>query len=267
MQPSWLGPYRVRAFNSAHDSENRIHEPLTARQLGFAGGLVPGVDVHAYMTHLPVLRWGREFLTRGRMSARYLSPVYDGQDAVITATEAEDTLALRAASQGRDCATGTASLAAPAPVAAQPAPLPPPPANRPVASAASLAPGTRLGIHPLHVTAERATLYLRDVRETDPLYRAEALIHPGMLLRCCNWALLQNVRLGPWIHVSNTVQHLAPAAFGATLTLAATITANEVRKGHDMLDLDAVVMADDQPVCHIAYTAIWRPRQLRPSED
>ncbi|HXR58514.1 MAG TPA: hypothetical protein VN747_04270, partial [Burkholderiales bacterium] len=31
---------------------------------GFTGALVPGVDVYAYMMHLPVARWGREFLEK-----------------------------------------------------------------------------------------------------------------------------------------------------------------------------------------------------------
>src|SRR5947208_2802960 len=50
-----LGPYRVSAYNTAHDSENKIHDDSVARRFGFGGGLVPGVDVYGYMTHLPVL--------------------------------------------------------------------------------------------------------------------------------------------------------------------------------------------------------------------
>jgi hypothetical protein len=49
-----LAPYSVAAFNTAHDSENKIHDDATARRFGFGGGLVPGVDVYAYMTHMPV---------------------------------------------------------------------------------------------------------------------------------------------------------------------------------------------------------------------
>ena len=45
-----LDPYRVVAFNTAHDSENKIHDDATARRFGFGGGLVPGVDVYGYMT-------------------------------------------------------------------------------------------------------------------------------------------------------------------------------------------------------------------------
>ena len=53
--------YAVVAYNTAHASENKIHDNTVARRFGFAGGLVPGVDVYAYMAHLPVARWGRGF--------------------------------------------------------------------------------------------------------------------------------------------------------------------------------------------------------------
>ena len=49
-----LAPYHVEAFNTAKVSENKIHDDEVARKFGFRGGLVPGVDVYAYMTHLPV---------------------------------------------------------------------------------------------------------------------------------------------------------------------------------------------------------------------
>ena len=50
-------------------------------------GLVPGVDVYAYMTHLPVQRWGRAWLERGAAECRLLRPVYDGDTAIVTAAE------------------------------------------------------------------------------------------------------------------------------------------------------------------------------------
>jgi hypothetical protein len=46
--------YRVQAYNTAHSSENKIHDDAVARRFGFSGALVPGVDVYAYMMHLPV---------------------------------------------------------------------------------------------------------------------------------------------------------------------------------------------------------------------
>src|SRR5206468_1694981 len=74
-----LAPYRVAAYNTAHDSENKIHDDATARRFGFGGGLVPGVDVYAYMTHMPVARWGRAWLEGGtaEAAARYLADAHE----------------------------------------------------------------------------------------------------------------------------------------------------------------------------------------------
>ncbi len=87
-------------------------------------------------------------------------------------------------------------------------------------------------------------------------------MHPGILLRLCNWALTQNVVLGPWIHAGSKVQNFVAARIGDELMVRAVITANYERKGHRMVDLDALIVANDQTlVARIAHTAIWRPRQ------
>src|SRR5437868_8171445 len=84
---SRLEPYRVSAYNTAHQSENKIHDDTVARRFGFSGGLVPGVDVMAYMMHLPVATWGRAFLERGLIDARFVKPVYDGEMVEVTGEE------------------------------------------------------------------------------------------------------------------------------------------------------------------------------------
>ena len=66
-----LPPYHVSAYNTAKASENKIHDDATAKRFGFRGGLVGGVHVYAYMTHLPVQRWGRAWLERGTGDCRF----------------------------------------------------------------------------------------------------------------------------------------------------------------------------------------------------
>ena len=100
MAGEYLGPYRVSAYNTAHDSENKIHDDAVARRFGFGGGLVPGVDVYGYMTHLPVLRWGRAWLERGTAECRFFKPVYDGDTACVTATEDGNALERRRSRRG-----------------------------------------------------------------------------------------------------------------------------------------------------------------------
>src|ERR1700731_3380661 len=107
--------YRVQAYNTAKLSENKMHDDPVARRFGFSGGLVPGVDVMAYMMHLPVAKRGRAFLDRGLIEARFVKPVYDGDIAEVRSEESDGVLSIEVESRGQLCATGSASLPASAP--------------------------------------------------------------------------------------------------------------------------------------------------------
>jgi acyl-coenzyme A thioesterase PaaI-like protein len=260
-----LPPHRLEAFNTSKESENKIHDDTVARRFGFAGGLVPGVDVYGYISHMPVARWGRAWLERGVGTCRLLKPVYDGEMTTVTAQETPDGLTIEVTSRDTLCATGTAALLAAAPATARDSYAAPPalPADRPPADETSLAVGTLLGMEPLLVTPSFAADYLRDVRETDGLYAREGLVHPATILRVGNWVLRHNVMLGPWIHVGSTVRHFAAARVGQILTARGRVTANYDRKGHRFVELDILVLADAKiAVAHIAHTAIYRPRQV-----
>jgi acyl dehydratase len=261
MPTTTLEPYAVVAYNSAWDSENKIHDDEVARRFGFSGGLVPGVDVYAYMAHAPVARWGRDFLARGSLEARFLKPVYEGETTTVTAKEANGGLDIEVASRGELCATGHAAMTDTKPPALDTFTAVPAAAERTPADEASLPAGRWLGIRPLDVTKEWAAKYISDVRERDSLYGREGLSHPGQLPRLLNWALTHNVVLGPWIHVGSKVDHFAAAKVGDELTVRAKVTANYERKGHRFVDLDGLVVANGTtPIARIAHTAIYRPR-------
>jgi hypothetical protein len=259
-----LSPYRVEAFNTAKASENKIHDDDVARRFGFGGGLVPGVDVYAYMAHQPVARWGRAWLERGTAECRFQKPVYDGDIATVTATETSQVLDLYVESHGEICATGRASLPAQAAVLLEPFAEPPlPPADRPPASETTLAAGTLLGVRPLPITRDLVAQCVADLRETEPLYLKEGLAHPVIIARTGNWALNHNVVLGPWMHVGSKLQHFAAAHIGDELSVCGRITANYEHKGHRFVDADVLVLANRiTPVARIAHTAIWLPRLL-----
>ena len=186
--------------------------------------------------------------------------------AIVTASEAGRGLDLRVESEGVLCATGTASLPE---LAARTAfdrclgRLREPPANdrRPTRRASPRA--TAFGIRPFVLTEALASQYLRDVREADPLYASEGLAHPGQLLRLCNLALRENVVLPPWIHTGSKVTNFAAARVGDELSARARVAANYERKGHRLVDLDIVLIANGRTVlAHVLHTAVYRLRQL-----
>ena len=264
-----IADYQVEAYNTAKDSENKIHDDTVARKFGFSGGLVPGVDVYAYMTHPAVERWGRDWLERGAGDCRLIKPVYEGATATISVQPIADepeAMAISVESAGQICATGTARLPATAPQAPDLADYPvlPLPDDRPPASPESLPVGAMLGTYETHCSAEVETAYQADVREDLPLYANDKIIHPGHLLRFGNWAVTQNVLLGPWIHVSSAIQHFAIAHHGEDLSVRARITDNFERKGHLFVQLDALVLAQgSRLLARLDHTAIYQPRQVQ----
>ncbi|MBR0756441.1 hypothetical protein JQ604_30050 [Bradyrhizobium jicamae] len=255
--------YRVSAHNTSKQSENKIHDDTVARRFGFSGGLVPGVDVMAYMMHLPVETWGRDFLERGLIEARFMKPVYDGETAELTARESGGALAIEVHSRGELCATGAASLPASRPVVAidefeQVAAV----AERKPVSPSSYEVGKWLGTIPRDWSGEAAKEYLADIRETDPIFARDGLGHPGLLQRMMNRALTDNAILGPWIHVGSRMQLLSAAKVGDELTARAKVTGNYDKKGHRFVELDALVVANGTtPLAHCWHIAITQPRE------
>jgi acyl-coenzyme A thioesterase PaaI-like protein len=248
------------AFNTATASANKIHDDAVARRFGFRGGLVPGVDVYAYLCHLPAAAWGLDWLQRGTMRARFHQPVYDGHRVEIT-SGGEGQLELR--DEGGDlCADGTATLPNEAAAPPDPADWPdvdqvedPPPASPEV-----LVPGTAFGLAPHGFRADRHGEYLTDVRETAPLYSAEGVAHPGWILRDANYVLSANVRLGPWIHVESIVQHHDVVRDGEEVTARALVTKEWEHKGHRFVELDVLHLGNLRPVARTTHTAIYKPR-------
>jgi acyl dehydratase len=255
--------YSVSAYNTAKQSENKMHDDTVARRFGFSGGLVPGVDVMAYMMHLPVARWGRAFLDRGLIEARFIKPVYDGETAEVTGQESDGVLTIAVESRGQVCATGSASLPASAPLVSvsdfsEVAPV----AERRPVDALSYQLGKWLGTAPRSWAGEAASEYLTDVRETDPIFAQQGLSHPGLFQRIMNKVLVDNAILGPWIHVGSKMQLLAAARSGDELTARAKVTGNYEKKGHRFVELDALVVANGRmPVAHCQHIAIYQPRE------
>ena len=260
-----LPPYSVEAFNNAAALENKIHDDAVASRYGFSGALVPGAAVFGYMAHQPVALWGRDWLERGTADCRFSKPVYDGASVSVTAARANDGISLEVRSQARLCATGSAALPANEPAPAVDAWIlstPPQSQQRPEADLQSLAEGTVLCTAPLSATKDLAQEWLADVRETDPLYTSGGLLHPTTLLRLCNWTLIQNVALGPWIHTASRIRNFNAIPVGATLVARGVVHKNYEHKGHRLVDLDVLVVIDGKvPAARILHTAIYLPRQ------
>ena len=140
-------------------------------------------------------------------------------------------------------------------------------AARPVPTPDTLAPGTVLGTLGAHYRADRAPEYLDLIDDRIHLYRGDgAVAHPGWLLRFANYALSENVRLGPWIHVESAVQNFRDVHDGDDVSARARVVDRFERKGHQLVTLDVLLVVDEEePAMHVRHTAIYQPRKKEPA--
>lgn len=255
----------VKAYNTATESENKIHDDDTASRFGFTGGLVPGVDVFAYMTHAPVVHWGPEWLKRGAMQARFLKPVYDGETATLEAFDTDETsMQLALTSRNEHCGAGRAYReSAATTLDIPPAGQRPDQSARPDATPASLPTGAILGYDPELYTAELGRAHLADTRQDSALFEGGRIANPAWLLRRANYILAENVLLGPWIHSESDIRLHRHVVDGEHIDVRARVADNFERKGHLIVALNFAILVADEPAMTGRHVAIYQPRQVR----
>jgi len=234
--------HRVRAVNIARDSENRIHADDVAAQYGFRAGLVAGVTVYGYMTE-PVIARAPEWLEHGSMQVRLLEPFYDG-DQVIVKSETQDDGSIAVTAEREDgtvCARGSA-IASPKPVE-PPETIPEAPLpsrdQRPVPTPDTVRPGALLGSFTTTLESEAQE----------------------KLLQLSNDILIQNFRLGPWIHVSSDLRNWSAARPGDQVSVRGRIVDRFDRKGHEFVVADVMLITDIRRLLQsVRHTAIYRLR-------
>jgi acyl dehydratase len=263
-----LPPHEVVAKNYGADHANRIHSDEGAAKYGFAGALVPGVGLYAYLTRPVVDALGRDWLERGAMSAKFLKPVYDGEivrakAAVAGVDPIELELELINSSEVV-CVAGSASLSDSLP-AIDPQHYP----HRELprgdqllpATIASFSIGEALGSLEFDLDlGSEAAEFLDNVIETSPIYRG--LCHPAFWIAQANEMLMRNIALGPWIHTASETQHYAIARDGERLSLRGRVVELYEKRGHELIVVDLGMFGeDDRPIATIKHSAIIRLRE------
>ena len=264
--------YRVRACNTAADSENKIHDDAIAATFGFRGGLVPGVAVYAYMTVPLVERFGLGWLERGSMQVKFHQPFYHDEEVRIRA-EADETvesinIAITAEREdGTVCATALATvdensswLGATRLEDYPEAPLPSIDA-RPAPSPETLVRDSALGTLNETLSVPDSAI-LENLAEQLPVYHGDnARAHPYTLLALANQILVRNYKLGPWIHAASDLINYSSVVDGEAVSVRGRIADSFERKGHEFVVLDLLLLANGHRIVQrVRHTAIYRPR-------
>ncbi len=270
LHPGTLERFRVRARNATVNAENRIHDDDVARRYGFAGGLVSGTMVHAYLTRPLVARFGADWLARSVSDLVLARPVYDGQVLEITAGPldgGDDEAGLRvrcADDRGEEMAVLESRL---------PKTLPPPDARagrapaapadeRPPASWARVVVDAPLRALHWRPTAADNAAWCEAVAEPLALYteREDAPVHPGLLLQAANDVLTHNFRLEPWLHVSSHIVQRGAVHAGEAVEVRAVPTDKWERKGHQFVNLSVAMLVAGTLRVEVHHKAIFRVR-------
>jgi acyl dehydratase len=260
-----LSFYEVIAKNYGADHANRIHSDEVAARYGFAGALVPGVGLYAYMTRPVIDVLGSEWLERGAMSAKFLKPVYDGEKIEARARVADNNpieLKLELINQsGKVCAVGSAG-APNSTTTLDPDAYPfRAPAQLWPASIASLSIGDTLGSFEFDLDMKgEMPKFLDNVVETSPIY--DSICHPAFWIAQANEILMRNIALGPWIHTASETRHYAAARDGERLSLRGWVSDLYERRGHELVVVDLGLFDDSgRSVAHIRHSAIIKLRE------
>ncbi len=250
-----MGATTLTAHNWATGSSNAIHRDDVAARHGFRGGLVPGVGLFAYLVAPAVEAFGPGWLGHGRLEARFLKPIYDGETVIAELVDGGEVRLL--GGNGEVRATGSAGRdpAPPPDPAAFDAPAPPDP--RPAATEVDWAPGTPLGAVGWTFSANKRADHLERLGQGDLAWLPPRTAHPGHLIELANELIVVNVQLGPWIHTSSAISLHRPVTEGQRLDARAVVAGTSERKGNRHVDLDVLVLADGEPALSGRHTAIY----------
>jgi hypothetical protein len=266
-----LTVHEVVAKNYGADHSNRIHSDDGAARYGFAGALVPGVGLYAYLTRPVLETLGMDWLERGAMSAKFIHPVYDGERVYIESRiTGIDPIGLRLELFNRSgtlCATGTADIPSSLPKFE-----PEDYSHRPLPASGKLPQATidnfRVGDHfgSLEFAldwAGRMAKFLDDVAETSPVYRgSDAVCHPAFWIAQANEILMQNMALGPWIHTASEAQHYSIAGDGDRVSLRGRVIDLYEKRGNEYIVPDLGLFGEEgRPIAKIKHTAIIKLRE------
>jgi hypothetical protein len=258
----------VCARNLIDDPRKKMHDPQVAQRLGFAGGLVPGTVLYAYMLRPLVARFGRSWMERGTCGLDLFKPVYDGDNLtihVMPRVGASGALTVEA----RDGAGQVmARLEADDP-------QPPPKVNPLFEMDPGPVPAREEPLHwdllelnrpfaTLHWTPgmEEQAAFCAEAEECLPLFLSETpvAVHPGLIVRQANNTLVHQYRAEFGIHTASRIVKHAPLHVGQPVEVRAMPLDKWEKRGHQYVRLYVAMVAHGIPAVELDHTLIFRPR-------
>ena len=227
--------WSINAVNLPEHGDNPVHTVEGGLAAGFAGAVVAGTTVAAYMTRPVVEAWGIDWLTRGGYDVAFRGPVL-ADEPLTVGPDDQDPDRIVAAISGRECAW-LAPTKSPAPFAA--------------------AKGRRLEPTVFELT-DRWTGYAARAGEDLGLYSAENVVHPVVWITLANRVFVEQMIDGAWVHTRSRVAHRATAAPNDIVIIeACEIDRFETRSGERAV-VQMEMTVDGIPVVEVEHEALVR---------
>lgn len=233
-----LASWSTRAVNLPEHADNPVHTEVGGRAAGFAGAVVAGTTVYAYLTRPAAAAWGTDWVERGGAVVRFIGPVLaDDRIEIVPDGDGTAGVELAATVAGATKATCRVLLDASEPIE-QPG-------------------GERL--EPLVVELdERWAGYAERAGEDLGLYAAEGIVHPVVWPSLANRVFAQQLVDGPWVHTRSRIVHQGVAGPGEIALVEAWVVRRFTTRAGERVVAQIRITVDGRPVAAVEHEAIVR---------
>ena len=233
--------FRVAARNLPEHARNAIHTDAGAQAAGFPRALVAGVTTYAYLTHVPTLAWGLDWISSGAAEVRLHRPVFehDPLECVARFGDDDSTMTVEAFVNGD---AGEAER--------------PRAVLHALRSAAPTQdrPGETLQERTIQLTGEWGD-YGRRAGDPLALYADGGIVHPAVWPSLANHIVHTQLARGPWVHTRSVIRHHGAAMVGASAIVRAVVVDRFFRNGERAV-LDVRIEIDGALVASLEHEAI-----------
>ncbi len=231
-----LRPWSVRAVNLPEHADNPVHTRDGGLAAGYAGAVVAGTTVYAYLTRPVAEAWGTDWVTGGTADVRFRAPVLADEPVEILPEETDDGWTVEARNASGTCAVLQVARAGPAP-------------GEPT--------GARL--EPLVVELDdRWAGYGARAGEDLPFYAETGLVHPVVWPALSNRLFSAQLVDGAWVHTRSAIRHLGGARPGDTALVEGWLLDRFTTRSGERVVVDVRVSVGHRPVAVIEHEAIVR---------
>lgn len=233
-------------------SDEGIHSDETARNLGFAGGFVPGVSLYAHVV-AELLSQGVDWLRTGTVDYRFRRPVYDGEAVLFSIDADRATFAITSPDGDDTRASGRLGFIDQPPDVARTAPVSP--------ERAPLGRPDQIGV-PLQITArfddQRAAAAMSMSGDFTWMEDGRSLLPVSLWLNPIN-LLRTHYDSAVTIHYAGRVWHHSPVYLGETVVKRGRITGFEERKGNRIVCFVVAIETEDgRPVATVEHESVYQ---------